>query len=919
MICAAAAVGCLPLVEDVRGSTITGTRDFEIVARLTGPVGSDSINPTWEVAVQGTDLGHTVNHNGKTYFLFGDTFNAGGNQGSGGADWRHNVMAWSTDTDPSDGITFDGWLTRPNGTARQAIVPGSEPVTYIPTGAISVGDRIYAWYMHVSNWSTGWTLSHAGLARWGEGDAAFTTVPGFRFENPGGGAYTTNHGATGPGNFGMVAASYRHALEYTNDAHVYLWGTPGGREGGVKLARVLPGQIENLSAYRFFNGVVNGVPQWVESEFDAQTIIPSVPQGGTGVGEMSVMYNEKLRAWTMTSMSGGHGRFHIRYADNPWGPWSAPQTIVAHGDPAVTQPDRWGLYAPYMNPLWVEDDGGTIYFTMSLWEPYDVFLAKATLEMDLRTRWRMTAGNWATDPNWSHGTPTAEHRVAIDNGGIARLTTAERARNVDIGTGSGLGGTLRISAGADLEITDGSLRVGFGQGSQGNAVMTGGSVRTTGGFNHVIIADNGSGAMTMSGGSISTGTFAIGYQPTSAGELDLSGDAVISTTGNRFMLGFLRNSITGARAEGTLRMTGGTINIEQGAGGIADAVIGWDGVGVMEMSGGTMNVGNNFVAAVGAAMGAAPRSEAQITHTGGTINTGAMILGERGISEYSLSGTGEINASLRVRLGWLAGSESVFTQSGGSVNALGLRIGQAGSGVYSMSGGTVTVSSAVEVGALGRLNYDGGTIETPALQLAGGGSMVFGGGGALSITVNTLSVDAANGSYIDLADNEMVVREGSIAAIHALVKTGYAGGNWDGPGIRSSVAAGEAGRALGVAMADGSVVVRYTWAGDATVDGAVTIADLGILAANWQQNGRSWFHGDFNYDGEVNIADLGILAANWQAGVSGSGMDLVEAMAMFDVFDGVVIPEPGSLWLAGLAGLMMRRKRRRRTEFASPS
>jgi hypothetical protein len=56
----------------------------------------------------------------------------------------------------------------------------------------------------------------------------------------------------------------------------------------------------------------------------------------------------------------------------------------------------------------------------------------------------------------------------------------------------------------------------------------------------------------------------------------------------------------------------------------------------------------------------------------------------------------------------------------------------------------------------------------------------------------------------------------------------------------------------------------FALAGDANRDGAVSIADLGILAANWQKPGMTFSHGDFNYDGSVGIADLGILAANWQ-------------------------------------------------------
>ena len=324
-ICLACYAAVVPLrLPVVLGGTIVDTHGFQIVRRLTGPQGSNSINPTWQVGIGGTDLGHMVNHNGKTYFLFGDTFAGEASAGSGGPDWRNNVMAYSTDVNPNDGITFDGWITRPSGTAKQVITPGTQPVTYIPTGAISVGDKIYAWYMHVSDWY-GWTLSHAGLSWWREGDSQFTIVPDYRFQNPAGGNYTWANGTQG-GNFGMVAASYRSPLENVDDDYIYIWGTPGGREGGVKLARVLPSQIEDLSAYRYFSKIgANGNPIWTVSEPFASKIVDA------GVGEMSVMFNEALDAWTMMSISGGaQPDFHIRQAETPWGPWSEPIQVADH-------------------------------------------------------------------------------------------------------------------------------------------------------------------------------------------------------------------------------------------------------------------------------------------------------------------------------------------------------------------------------------------------------------------------------------------------------------------------------------------------------------------------------------------------------------------------------------------------------------
>jgi hypothetical protein len=108
--------------------------------------------------------------------------------------------------------------------------------------------------------------------------------------------------------------------------------------------------------------------------------------------------------------------------------------------------------------------------------------------------------------------------------------------------------------------------------------------------------------------------------------------------------------------------------------------------------------------------------------------------------------------------------------------------------------------------------------------------------------------------------------------------------------------------------ADGTVVPPSI-AGDANMDGWVDIADLGILAANWQLTGRSWEQADFNYDGIVDIADLGMLAANWQTGAGDETPLFSQALEMFDLFDRVEIPEPTGISLLGLVGLLALRRR----------
>jgi trimeric autotransporter adhesin len=65
----------------------------------------------------------------------------------------------------------------------------------------------------------------------------------------------------------------------------------------------------------------------------------------------------------------------------------------------------------------------------------------------------------------------------------------------------------------------------------------------------------------------------------------------------------------------------------------------------------------------------------------------------------------------------------------------------------------------------------------------------------------------------------------------------------------------------------------FVLAGDANRDRKVDVADLGILASNWQQSGRTFSQGNFDYssNGLVDVNDLGILASQWQQQLAAPG------------------------------------------------
>jgi len=340
------AVIATPTLADL---ALKGVSDVQQVARL---IGKGAINDTegkWEV--DGTDLGSMFDKDNKVYLVFGDTFGCcvPGTGGPGDAkDWRNSAMAITSDRDPRDGLTFDDMLTDRPGHAKQILPKNSSDVTVIPTNGIAIGNRMILHYMAVKKWGDPgmWDLNESGLA-YSEDDGQ-TWVKDTPVKWP------------GDSNFGQVA--FVKSGEY-----LYLFGIPGGRFGGARLARVPQEQVLNPSGYQYYTGIIGGVPGWSADVKSAALVVPAP------VGELSVMWNEYLQRWIMTYLDDQMKKLAIREAKELWGPW-APALLL------VSSQAYPGLYGAYLHPWYVENDGETIYFTMSQWGPYAVFLMKARLE-----------------------------------------------------------------------------------------------------------------------------------------------------------------------------------------------------------------------------------------------------------------------------------------------------------------------------------------------------------------------------------------------------------------------------------------------------------------------------------------------------------------------------------------------------------
>ena len=316
-------------------------------------IGPGSLNPPARNGVDGADLGHTFLNNGRLLMVFGDTF--GGPSADDffsvtHQDWRSNTMGVApASASPAAGITFTGVVTDRTDHAKELLASkkvGGDEITVIPTNGISVGNRAFLHYMSVRQWGQPgqWTLNDSGIAYSDNGGASWTKS-----------AVTWS----GSSNFGQTAL-------VAQGGYVYVYGIPGGRYGGMKLARVPQADVLTKAAYQYWTG-----SRWVTGDEYAATTIIAGP-----VGEMSVQWNSYYKQWIMMYLIDPTQQIVLRTADSLTGPWSDPQVVV--------DGDRYpALYGPYVLPTFT--DGPDIWFTMSMFGPYDVSMMHTSLTPKARS------------------------------------------------------------------------------------------------------------------------------------------------------------------------------------------------------------------------------------------------------------------------------------------------------------------------------------------------------------------------------------------------------------------------------------------------------------------------------------------------------------------------------------------------------
>ncbi len=196
--------------------------------------------------------------------------------------------------------------------------------------------------------------------------------------------------------------------------------------------------------------------------------------------------------------------------------------------------------------------------------------------------------------------------------------------------------------------------------------------------------------------------------------------------------------------------------------------------------------------------------------------------------------------------------------------------------------GTVDVAADTTVGnadAPGSLTaYH---LRTNTLTIAPNSSVAITPNGSSAALSTVASLTLAPSAKFDLANNDLIVqatnstRHDTLQHITSLVLAARDSGPtpWTGFGITSSAAANNPCTTLavipniypdqnpiftsfgGLPVDANSILVKYTWFGDANLDGIVNADDYFLIDSAFITQPAGWYNGDFNYDGLINADD----------------------------------------------------------------
>ena len=526
----------------------------------------------------------------------------------------------------------------------------------------------------------------------------------------------------------------------------------------------------------------------------------------------------------------------------------------------------------------------------------------------------------------------------------------------DLYVGYGGTGTLNIEAGGRVSSRQGFL--GGGSGSTATATVTGADSTWTN-SDELYVGDEGSSTLNIeAGGQVSNTDGCIGYDSGSTGTVTVDGTGSVWNNTNSLYVG---GSSSGAGGMGSLTVqnggqvtVGGTLKTWE-----ADSAITVKGgaltAGVLTGSTGTirttdpaggaaLTVGSAASGTFSAALrddtgpgsltkiGAGTQTLAGggITYTGATTVLGGILK----LSNTTAFASNILNSAATEfevttgtwTFGRALGGAGAFVKSGvGTLVIGGLQDYDPGAAFNILGGALVLNTDAGSQGADLSMWVTGAELRFACNQhlhaatISGNAKVVFAGANCVVLK------DLAIGGKVDVATGNLVVDYDGwspLVVFRPMLASGCAGGLWNGPGIASSAAAADPDDLTAVGIVDNadpkvggkttfagetvdatSVLVKYTYWGDANLDGVVDANDYDVIDKYFlftpEPDNMGWWTGDFNYDGVIDANDYDRLdrAFLFQTGPLAGGA-------------AASTPEPATLALLALGAAALAARRR---------
>ena len=730
---------------------------------------------------------------------------------------------------------------------------------------------------------------------------------------------SAGHSITGSGdidaalvNNGVVNANFPGqslVAQISNMSNTSLFEATGGGTlaiNGITLTQSGAGQIlsDNLSSVSIYGGANIG-----GGSINAST-------GGTVTTSSATFTNVTIVSGTTVTVAAGT-TLNI-----------AGGSLVNNG---LIRVDTLGSNADlnFTNPTSVT---GTGTIALADYNPNARLTAAAGATVNLSSGQTVNGVGEIDAPLLNNGTVNASlagHAIflqtsAMTNNNLFEATGGGTLNVNGITVTQGAGGQIRadnisaVSIYNNANIIGGSINASTG-GSVTTSSATFTSVGITTGTTVVIAAST---TLNIAGGSlVNNGTILVDTFGGNA-DLNFTANTSVTGTGTITLQDYHPNAqITAAASANTV--TFGAGQTVHGVGEIDPTVINngtidGDYVNQLLYLNGPITSTGTLAAANGGTLSVV--GNAVLQGTGNTISAGTASF----VNIASLTAAGTTISGL----GTVTVTKAVFT--GTTTNNGNLVIATAATATGSLNGsGTTTVNS-------------GATFQLPRIHQ---GAFTVSGTATIPVvkpyvpanTVGSIGVLTINtGGTLDIGDSDLDITGTPLATVTAYVATGYnlpGGANWSGAGLTSAAAHAATSHltALGVIQNNqggsaiftatkpfdgttpgvGDVLVKYTFFGDANLDGKVDGSDYSLIDAGYQADKKTagsatgWYNGDFNYDGTVDGSDYALIDNAFNNQGVGINSAAIVATATAQVAGPVAVPEPASIGLICAAGALL--------------